>query len=162
MRRVAVLGGNDPAAAAELADAADALGRLLAAEGLTLLHDGSATGPHRALAAGFSEAGGLAVQAPSPEDAVRQADGLIALPGGQQRMEQLFALALDGGPESRPVGLLNAGNFFTALLATEPDRVLERFAQETQRGRLIVDRNPKELLQAMRDFRPPETRRHSP
>jgi hypothetical protein len=33
--------------------------------------------------------------------------------------------------------------------------------RESQRGMLIVDRDPAALLRAMADFRPPETRRQA-
>ena len=61
--------------------------------------------------------------------------------------------------QPKPCGLLNTGDYFTGLLEAVPDEVVERFVRETQRGRLIVNRDPAELLRAMGDYRPPETRR---
>ena len=156
-----MLGGEDPAAPAEHLEAAGSLGRLLAGHGVTLLDDGETAGSRGVLASAFKQAGGH-VSTSSSSDSARHADGFIALPGGSERLEQLLQAGSEGAAAARPCGLLNTGDFFTTLLGSEADAVLERFVQETQRGRVIVDRDPARLLQAMLEFRPPETRRQSP
>jgi uncharacterized protein (TIGR00725 family) len=79
---VAVIGPGEDATAESVADA-EAVGRLLAAEGLVTLTGGRAAGVMAAAAAGASAAGGLSVgllPGENPEDA---APGLtIALPTG--------------------------------------------------------------------------------
>ena len=72
-------------------------------------------------------------------------------------MRDLLGECLGSGEQ--PCGLLNVGNHFSRLLQEEDDAVIEQFARETQRGRLIVSADPSELLQAMADYRAPETRR---
>lgn len=161
LRRISVLGGSDPAAGAEAVEAARATGRVLAESGISLFWDKGLEGPRGALAAAFGSAGGSAVAANSSE-AAEHADGFLVLPGGGATLAELFAAALDGaGAGEKPCGLLNTAGYFSDLLKTAGDAVLERFARESQRGRLIVERDPAELLRAMREYRPPETRRQS-
>jgi len=159
LRRVSVLGGSDPAARAEHLEAASQLGRLFAESEITLIYDGSAEGPIGALAAALNEANGLALSV-VPQELGERSDGLLALPGGPEGLEELLARCLASTAEAeKPCGLLNTGDYFTGLLEAVPDEVVERFVRETQRGRLIVNRDPAELLRAMGDYRPPETRR---
>lgn len=160
--RVAVLGGTGPSARAEHVDAASRTGRLLVEQRLTLVFDGVAQGPAGALAAAVQDAGGMALSVPR-EELAGLADGFLALPGGPDTLEELFATGLDPtGTGEKPLGLLNTADYYSELLKTTGDSVVERFVRETQRGRLIVDRDPAELLRAMAEYLPPETRRHSP
>ena len=161
LRRIAVLGGNDPAAAPAHLAAAEELGRLFAQQGITLLYAGDTEGPIAGLAASVSSANGRAVVLPIEELAER-AEGFLALPGGHDELGALLDRCLQGPPSAElPCGLLNTASYFTDLLKQMADDLVERFVRETQRGRLIVQRNPAELLQAMEDFRPPETRRNT-
>lgn len=163
LRRLAVLGGTDPAARTEYHDAAGILGALVAERGIKLLAPGGSNGPAGAFAAAFRSAGGVATEATDFTDSARAADGFVALPGGPQKLETLFTVWLDNVTlDAKPCGLLNTADYFTGLLKDEADSVVERFVRESQRGRLIVDRDPDELLRAMLDFRPPETRRQGP
>ena len=62
------------------------------------------------------------------------------------------------GPE-RPCGLLDTDGYFSHLLTNTDDGLIERFVRESQRGRLIVEPDPAALVQALAEYRPPETRR---
>lgn len=90
------------------------------------------------------------------------ADGMLALPGGVASLQELLDRWTDGPGSlaATPCGLLNTGDYYTALLRTAADATMDQFVRETQRGALIVDRDPAVLLRALADFRPPETRRH--
>ncbi|HEV8600019.1 MAG TPA: LOG family protein [Gemmatimonadales bacterium] len=161
LRRVSVLGGSDPAARAEHLEAATQLGRLCAENGITVIYDGSSQGPIGALTAALNQAHGLALSV-VPQELGERADGMIALPGGPERLEELLEACLSSSPGTeKPCGLLNTEDYFTGLLKAVPDEVVERFIHETQRGRLIVNRDPAELLRAIGDYRPPETRRQT-
>ena len=98
------------------------------------------------------------------DDAGELADGFLALPGGVDSLQGLFVLLTSGRARDAepPCGLLNVDDYYTGLLKTADDLTVERFIRETQRGMLIVDRDPDALLRAMADFRPPETRRLFP
>lgn len=111
-----------------------------------------------AVAALLSENGLMAV----PPGEADSADGFLALPGGVSSLEALFEHWGGGAglTATVPCALLNTGDYYTRLLRGAGDATMERFVRETQRGALIVDRDPAMLLRALADFRPPETRRH--
>jgi hypothetical protein len=111
-----------------------------------------------AVAALLAENGLVAV----PPEEADTADGFLALPGGVGSLEALFERwgGAAGLAATVPCALLNTGDYFTRLLRSAGDATMERFVRETQRGALIVDRDPSVLLRALADFRPPETRRH--
>lgn len=186
LRRVCVFPDKNPEAGPEQRDAAASVGRLLAENGLTLIYDGSAEGAPGAMADAALAAGGRAVGVvpaavadgtPShpgltelqvvagiaERNAVLAdlADGFLALPGGLGSLDELFEIWTWGhlGYHDKPCGLLNRADYFTGLLRSVDDSLVERFVRETQRGMLIVDRDPEVLLRALAEFRPPETRR---
>lgn len=161
LRRVSVLGGSDPAASAAHLEAASQLGRLFAENAITLIYDGSSHGPIGALAGALNQANGLALSV-LPQELGKGSDGFVALPGGSQGLEELLEICLAPSADAeKPCGLLNTDDYFTGLLKAVPDEVVERFIHETQRGRLIVSRDAAELLRAMAEFRPPESRRQT-
>ena len=161
LRRISVLGGGDPAALPEHLEAASHLGRLFAEQAITLIYDGSSQGPIGALAAALNQANGLAL-AVVPLELGERSDAFVALPGGSEGLEELLDICLAPSAEAeKPCGMLNTGDYFTELLKAVPDSVVERFIRETQRGRLIVHRDAAELLSAMAEFRPPESRRQT-
>jgi uncharacterized protein (TIGR00730 family) len=186
MRRVFVLGGSGLGANPAFVSAAEAVGRLLAENGLRLVYSGGGQGLSGTLAEAALARGGavegivvrteLERDPPRPgltelvvadseqeRDAmlVARADAVLALPEGMSSLRPLRAIC---GPEQplgrqKPCGLLNTADYYTALLRGADDDLLELFARESQRGLLIVERDPAALLRAMADFRPPETRR---
>ena len=186
MRRVFVLGGAGPGANPAFASAAETVGRLLADNGLRLVYSGGGQGLSGTLAEAALARGGavegivarsdlegdppraglteLIVADTEPErDAmlVARADAVLALPGGMSSLRPLQAICGPDQPQGRqkPCGLLNTADYYTGLLKGADDDLLELFARESQRGLLIVERDPAVLLRAMADFRPPETRR---
>lgn len=86
-------------------------------------------------------------------------DGVVAPPGALRDFAELFQRYLAGN--DLPCGLLNTSDYYTDLLKTTADSVVDRFVRETQRGRLIVQRDPHALVQAMAEYLPPETRRQA-
>lgn len=83
-------------------------------------------------------------------------DGVIALPGGLPTLEALFDHL---GDTDTPCGLLDVARYYTHLLQIAGDDAMNRFVRETQRGRVILERDPAALIQAMEEYRPPESRR---
>ena len=88
------------------------------------------------------------------------ADGFIGLPGGFASLETAFDV-WTWGPAGReqPLGLLDHGDFYSGLLRNATDQAVDRFVQESQRGRLILAKDAAELLRRMSEYRPRETRR---
>lgn len=163
LRRVCVLCGSGTPAPAEYEEVAARVGRLLAENAITAVHGGAATGLLTALADAALAAGGTVMDA-APDEFPDLCDGFLALPGGVGSLEELFRVWSIDPPHERqkPCGLLNVADYYTALLGSVDDASVERFVRETQRGMLIVDRDPAALLLAMAEFRPPETRRYQP
>ncbi len=185
-KRVCVFCGSSPGARPEYADSAARVGRLLAENGIALVYGGASIGLMGVLADSALAAGG-AVIGVIPESLVKEeiahqgltelmvvasmherkatmadlSDGFLALPGGLGTLEELFEIWTWGhlGHHQKPCGLLNIADYYTSLLKFVDDMVVEKFVRETQRGMLIVDRDPEVLLRSMADFRPPETRR---
>jgi predicted Rossmann-fold nucleotide-binding protein len=139
LRRVCLFAWSGPGARPEYAEAAELVARLLSEHAITVVYDGAPAG--------------------LTDLHADRADGFLALPGGLGSIGELFEAWGRPGAAEKPCGLLNAANYFTTLLQSENDEVLDRFVRETQRGMLIVDRDAGELLRAMADYRAPETRR---
>jgi uncharacterized protein (TIGR00730 family) len=184
LRRVCVFSDPNPDVGPEHRELAASIGFLLADNGITLVFPASGSGAGAALAEAVVGAGARAVCVATESTAAalpahplltelkvvagveeRNAaladlsDGFLALPGGLASLEELFAIWTWGGFHEKPCGLLNRADYFTRLLHTPNDALLDRYVRERQRGMLIVDRDPEVLLRAMADFRPPETRR---
>ena len=160
LRRVGILGGNNPDAPEEFHAAAARLGQLLADTGVTLLYDGHPVGSLAELLSAF---GAGTTQAAGATELTEHADALLALPGGSLGLEEVLQwCGPDSGDADKPCGLLNTANYFTDLLQRGTDAVIDRFVRESQRGRLIVSRDPADLLRALQEFRSPEARRRNP
>jgi uncharacterized protein (TIGR00730 family) len=184
LRRVCVFCDPDPNAGPEHRELATSVGWLLADNGITLVYAGAAQGAGGALAEAVLGAGAGAIAVVTAAAALESeiptglserrvvatikernaaladlADGFLALPGAFASLEELFAVWTWGEGHEKPCGLLNRADYYTGLLHTPNDVLLDRYVRESQRGMLIADRDPAVLLRALADFRPPETRR---
>ncbi len=187
LRRVCVFCDPDPNAGPEHRELAGAVGWLLADHGLTLVYAGATRGAGGALAEAVLGAGAGAIEVVTAADALESeiptglterkvvssieeqhamlaalSDGFLALPGAFGSLEELFAIWTWGEGHEKPCGLLNRADYYTGLLHTPNDALLDRYVRESQRGMLIADRDPAVLLRALADYRPPETRRSQP
>lgn len=161
--------GSDP----RFAQAAAALGRELVARGYGLVYGGSSTGlmgivADAVLAAGgtvtgvipeFLVAKGIAHRGLTElkvvtsmhhrkETMAERADGFIALPGGLGTIEELFEVLTWGqlGLHAKPCGLLDACGYFGDLLRFLDGAVAQQFLKPANRARVIVDDDPRTLL----------------
>lgn len=84
-------------------------------------------------------------------------DGFIALPGGMGTLEELFEIItwLQLGLHQKPIGLLNINGFFNDLIKMLETMVRKGFLSMTNYELLLVDSNPKNLLQKMENFKNP-------
>ena len=161
--------GSEP----RFAQAAAALGRELVARGCGVVYGGSSTGLMGTLADAALAAGGT-VTGVIPEFLVakeiahrgltelkivtsmherkdtmaRLADGFIALPGGLGTIEELFEVLTWGqlGLHAKPCGLLDVGGYFGHLLRFLDGAVTHQFLKPANRARIIVDEDPRGLL----------------
>jgi uncharacterized protein (TIGR00730 family) len=186
LRRVCVFSDPDPNVGPEHQELAASVGWLLADNGITLVYAGPPEGAGAALVEAVHGAGAGAIAVMTVSSAIESevpsgltqrkvvanleernatlaslSDGFLALPGAFASLEELMAVLSWGQPgdQEKPCGLLNRADYYTGLLHTPNDALLDRYVRERQRGMIVVDRDPAVLLRALADFRPPETRR---
>jgi uncharacterized protein (TIGR00730 family) len=158
------------------------MGRMLAESGRRLVYGGGRTGLMGALADAALTAGGdvigimprhlverevahiglteLHVVASMHERKALLAelsDGFLAMPGGLGTLEELFEVWTWGqlGLHRKPYGLLEVNGFFAPLLAFLDHAVTEGFIRREYRDLLVVDENPRTLLERMEAMHPP-------
>ena len=83
-------------------------------------------------------------------------DAFIALPGGAGTLEELFEVYTWAqlGLHDKPCGLLDVEDYFSGLVGFLDHAVDERFLREEHRGMLIVEREPRALIERLAQFEP--------
>ncbi|MEO8205608.1 MAG: TIGR00730 family Rossman fold protein [Chthoniobacterales bacterium] len=86
------------------------------------------------------------------------ADAFIALPGGIGTLEELIEVFtwLQLNFHHKPVGLLNAGNYYAPLITLLDHMESEGFLLSNQREMLFVDDDISRLLDRMKNFERPQ------
>jgi hypothetical protein len=181
MERICVFCGSSPGARPEYEAAAVELGRLLASAGLGLVYGGAQVGLMGAIADTVVEAGGEAIGV-IPRSLVDKeiahtgvadlrvvgsmherkalmvdlADGFVALPGGSGTLDELFEAFTWAqlGIHRKPIGLLNVSSYWTPLMAFLDHAVEERFLRADHRDSLLVDDDPRALLDRLARYEP--------
>ena len=84
-------------------------------------------------------------------------DGFVALPGGLGTFEETLEMLTWSqlGVHTKPVGVLNAGGYYDALLRWLSHAVGEGFMRRDNLGLLLFGDTPAELLDALTAWRPP-------
>ncbi|MGQ0506478.1 MAG: TIGR00730 family Rossman fold protein, partial [Myxococcaceae bacterium] len=182
LESLCVFCGSRPGTLPAYVEAAQSLGKALAARNLRLIYGGGRVGLMGALADATLAAGGLVTGVmPSPlgdreythdgltelhrVDTMHQrkammeqlADGFIALPGGFGTFEELFEMITwwQLGIHRKPIGLLDVDGFFAPLRALVDHAIDCGFIPQTQRALLQVSSDAEELLAAMAAYAPP-------
>jgi uncharacterized protein (TIGR00730 family) len=85
------------------------------------------------------------------------ADGFLAMPGGLGTLEELFEIWTWGqlGLHRKPYGILEVGGFFAPLLTFLDHAVTEGFIRDEYRSLLVVDADPRALIERMEAMHPP-------
>jgi len=80
-------------------------------------------------------------------------DGFIALPGGIGTMEEFFEVLswAQLRIHNKPCGLLNAGGYFHDLIQFLDRAVDEDFLKPKHRSMLVIEENPKKLLDRFKE-----------
>ena len=165
----------------EYGGAARALGALLAARGIGLVYGGASVGLMGAVAdaalAGGSEVIGVIPRALVAREVAHHqladlrvvssmherkaqmselADGFIALPGGLGTFEELLEMLTWAqlGLHSKPVGLLNAADYYTPVLALVEHAIAAGFVPTPDRDLLLAREEPATLLDALAAYQP--------
>jgi uncharacterized protein (TIGR00730 family) len=162
-------------------EAAAALGRELAAQGISLVFGGTAQGLMKITADAVYACGGrihgiipriliqkgklyenltIAEDVDTRTDRklrmAKVADGFIAMPGGIGTLEELFEMWVNAQFEGhhKPLGLYNVHGFFDRMLEFLDGMVSEGFLPPQQRSMLITASDPAMLLEKMQAYQP--------
>lgn len=186
LRRVCVFAGASDGKGAQYVDAAEQLGRVLAARGLGLVFGGGRVGLMGRLA-DAAMAGGGEVIGVIPEslhlreighDGITElhrvgsmherkakmaelADAFIALPGGLGTLEETFEMWTWSqlGFHRKPIGLLDVSHYWDPLIAMLDRMVEEGFVISKYRGMACIADQPEALLDQLAGWQPPQVAR---
>jgi uncharacterized protein (TIGR00730 family) len=183
MKRICVFCGSSAGARPEYAEAARALGTLLARRGLGLVYGGGNVGLMGIVADAAMTAGGevtgiipdallkmevghrdittLHVVGSMHERKAMMAelsDAFIALPGGIGTLEELFEVWTWGqlGLHPKPLGFLDVAGYYTHLHTFLDHAAAEGFLKQRHRNMAAVEADPAVLLARLAAYQPPE------
>jgi len=176
MKRICVFCGSSTGNQPVYREAAEAMGKLLAKRGIALVYGGGHVGLMGVIADAVLAAGGKAIGVIPQSLADREiahagltelrvvdsmhtrkammadlSDAFIAMPGGVGTFEEFFEAVTwtQLGVHRKPCGLLNAGAFYTPLVAFVDQAVTEGFIKPVHRASIVVDDNPERLLDTL-------------
>ena len=182
IRRLCVYCGSSAGARPAYAEAAHALGTLLAAEGVGLVTGGGRVGLMGVVAdavlAGGGEAVGVIPQALADREVghagltelhvvatmherkalmAHLADAFVALPGGLGTLEEIAEMMTWAqlGFHPKPCGLLDVAGYYAPLVRFFDHATAERFVRPEHRALLVVDESPERMLARLQAHVPP-------
>jgi uncharacterized protein (TIGR00730 family) len=181
VRRVCVFCGSSPGARPAYAEVTADLARVLAADGLGLVYGGAGVGLMATLADSVLDEGGEVIGvipralmekeiAHSRVSDLRVVDSMherkalmadlsdafVALPGGLGTLEELLEIFTWAqlGLHHKPCALLDVEGYYAGLADFLAHAVEERFLREEHRAMLIVEREPRALIDRLNRFEP--------
>ena len=176
MRRVCVFCGSSIGNQRAYAEAAEALGAVLAKRGIGLVYGGGNVGLMGVIADAVMAAGGEVIGVIPQSLADREiahagitelrvvdsmhtrkammadlSDAFIAMPGGVGTFEEFFEAVTwtQLGLHRKPCGLLNVNAFYTPLALFIDQAVTEGFIKPIHRTAIVVDSDPARLLDTL-------------
>ncbi|HEY2381664.1 MAG TPA: TIGR00730 family Rossman fold protein [Terriglobia bacterium] len=184
MKRVCVFCGSSSGIQPVYADAARALGAVLASRGIGLVYGGGNVGLMGVVADAVMENRGTVIGV-IPEALVNRelahravtelivvhsmherkarmaelSDGFIALPGGYGTFEEFCEIITWAqlGMHRKPCAILNVEGYYDPLLALFDRAVSEGFVYSSNRRLVIQETDPLRLLELMTRYTPPQT-----
>lgn len=183
IQSICVYCGSADGVRAEYYDAAFQMGKELARSGIRLIYGAGKTGLMGAVADAVLQTGGEVVGVVptllnTPQlihanltrlevvDTIHTrkarmselADAFIALPGGYGTFEELFETLTWAqiGLHQKPVGLLNALNYFDPLLELVQHALREGFIYDEHRTMMLSSDTPDRLIAMLRDYETPQ------
>jgi len=179
MKRITVFCGSSNGTDEVFEIQAEELGRALARNGIGLVYGGADIGLMGAVARGVLNDGGevigvlpeflrtkeiaheglteLIVVKTMHERKTKMnelCDGIIALPGGYGTLEELFEMLTWGqlGLHSKPIGILNIGGYYDALISFVNTMVEKGFLKEVNQQMILVSDDIGDLLEKMHAY----------
>src|SRR5687767_7589537 len=176
MRRVCVFCGSSVGNQPAYAEAAQAMGAVLAKRGIGLVYGGGNVGLMGVVADAVMAHGGEAIGVIPQSLADREiahggitqlhvvdsmhtrkavmaelADAFVAMPGGVGTFEEFFEVVTwtQLGLHRKPCGLFNVSNFYAPLAAFIDQAVAEGFIRPVHRAAIVVDSDPVRLLDTL-------------
>ncbi|MBM4186176.1 MAG: hypothetical protein FJ206_02585 [Gemmatimonadetes bacterium] len=180
MRRIGVLVDREAVATPEVLAAARRFGKALGEHRALAVVLGPLIGATRTLVQASTGVGGRGlVLTPEPTEELDQVEirvvadrpaacremvdrveAFVVIPGAVASLDDAFEpWDWAGGTALQPLALWDVDDAFSKLLRHASDAAVDRFARESQRGQLIMSRDPDDILRRLADYRPPETRR---
>ena len=180
MKNICVFCGSSPGADPAYLQMANKLGEEISTRGLGLVYGGSNLGLMGAVAKS-ALSGGACVTGIMPKvfegrvqhpnlteliitDTMHQrkakmfeiSDGFIALPGGFGTFEELLEILTWSqiGYSSKPCGIINVNGYYDELLKFFDRAVEMRFVKQEHRDAIIVDSDPKIILDKFDKYKP--------
>jgi uncharacterized protein (TIGR00730 family) len=88
-------------------------------------------------------------------------DGFVALPGGFGTLEEIIEIVTWGQLHihSKPCGILNVANYYAGLLQFVEHAVAEGFLKAQHRDALIVEDDPRLLLDRFETYTAPTVKK---
>jgi hypothetical protein len=179
LKSLCVYCGSRPGLGASYVEAAEGFGRLIAAEGITLVYGGGNVGLMGALADSVLEAGGKVIGV-IPERLVARelahhgltalhrvgsmherklkmaelADAFVALPGGVGTLEEIFEVITwtQLGIHAKPCAFLNVEQYYAGLFEFLDHMAEQRFIKHEHLGSLLRADDPRDLLIKLRNY----------
>jgi uncharacterized protein (TIGR00730 family) len=181
LKSLCVYCGSSPGLRPSYIETADAFGRLLATEGITLVYGGGNVGLMGALADSALAAGGRVIGVIPKRLVARElahdgltelhrvesmherklkmaelSDAFVALPGGVGTLEEIFEVATwtQLGIQSKPCAFLDVDGYYAPLFQFLEHMSEQRFIKKEHLVSLIRTPDPAELLSRLRDHTP--------
>lgn len=182
LRSICVFCGSRPGVDPAFMEAGAAMGRAIAARGLTLVYGGARVGLMGAVANAALEAGGRVVGV-IPKSLVTKeiahdglselfltetmherkdrmvtlSDAFVALPGGFGTYDELFETITLAqiGLHDKPNAMLDTNGFFQPLVSLLRHTIGHGFAAPEHEQLLVIEREPEALLDAIAAWTPP-------
>ncbi len=175
--RICVFGASSETIDPKYIEAGEALGRVMASKGHSLVFGGGATGLMGAVCRGISEKGGESIGvAPTFFDRPgvlvkdctefyftetmrkrkelmdQKSEAFIMTPGGIGTMEEFFEIFTLRQLErhEKPIGILNVGGYYDELISMLTHTAEQGFMDMKCLEMLYVSENPEELLEMMK------------
>lgn len=181
MKSICVFCGSSKGKEKSYSIKTESFGKLLAKKNIKLVYGGSNIGLMKVLANSVLSSGGEVIgimphniveygvahpslteihivnsMAERKEMMINMSDAFVALPGGLGTFDELFEILSNNQLEliNKPCGILNINGYYDNLLKFLDTAVEEEFVRIEHRNNLVVESDPKELLQKLNTFTP--------